>query len=283
MLGLPVRYWLKHPLIAAADITKHPVEIARTMQDFYSWDRERQRPRHAYEATEQWEQWLHEQLGCEWPCPVQAEFRELWAQVMDELRAKGIDPGPDSYDGWNDGDAGLVRAVWCLTRHLHPENVAETGVAHGVTSRFILEALEKNGKGHLWSIDLQPLARPWRKEVGMAVGARHRDRWTYIEGSSRGRMPALLSQVGKVDLFIHDSLHSERNVRFELDRVWPHLSETGAMVVDDADSNLGFESFRRAHPELPNAICDSEPVRPEFRAANQKGQFGILLKLPARC
>jgi hypothetical protein len=34
------------------------------------------------------------------------------------------------------------------------EKVVETGVAHGVTSRFILEALSRNGDSHLWSIDL---------------------------------------------------------------------------------------------------------------------------------
>jgi hypothetical protein len=29
----------------------------------------------------------------------------------------------------------------------------ETGALHGVTSRFILEALERNGVGHLWSLE----------------------------------------------------------------------------------------------------------------------------------
>jgi hypothetical protein len=42
-----------------------------------------------------------------------------------------------SFQFWNDGDAGLARAIWCLTRHLMPKKVVETGVAHGVTSRHI--------------------------------------------------------------------------------------------------------------------------------------------------
>jgi len=66
----------------------------------------------------------------------------------------------------------LVRAIWCLTRHLRPKTVVETGVAHGVTSRCILEALTRSGDGRLWSIDLPPLERDWRKQVGMAVGDR---------------------------------------------------------------------------------------------------------------
>lgn len=75
---------------------------------------------------------------------------------MRELEEKGIRVGPESFKGWNDGDAGLVRAIWCLTRHLRPSNLVETGVAHGLTSRLILEALERNEAGHLWSIDHPP-------------------------------------------------------------------------------------------------------------------------------
>jgi hypothetical protein len=51
----------------------------------------------------------------------------------------------------------------------------------------------------------------------------------------------LLSRLGQIDLFIHDSLHSERNVRFELDRAWAALTPNGALVVDDVDANWGFE------------------------------------------
>jgi hypothetical protein len=47
--------------------------------------------------------------------------------VISEMEAKGIRPGPESFQFWNDGDAGLVRAIWCLTRHLKPKKVVETG------------------------------------------------------------------------------------------------------------------------------------------------------------
>jgi hypothetical protein len=131
------------------------------------------------------------------------KLRSFWncgIKSMGELEAKGIRPGPESFQWWNDGDAGLVRAIWCLTRHLRPKNVVETGVAHGVTSRFILEALKRNGTGHLWSIDLPPLERSWRQQVGMAVGDGHSDRWTYIKGSSRRHLPRVLDELGQIDL-----------------------------------------------------------------------------------
>jgi hypothetical protein len=72
---------------------------------------------------------------------------------------------------------------------------------------------QSNGAGHLWSIDLPPLARDLRRQVGIAVSKDSSDRWTYIHGLSRQRLPGLLSELGQIDLVVHDSLHSERNVR----------------------------------------------------------------------
>jgi hypothetical protein len=68
----------------------------------------------------------------------------------------GIRVGPESFGAWNDGDAAFMRAIWCLIRHLKPGNVIETGSLTASRPVFILEALEKNGPGHLWSIDLPP-------------------------------------------------------------------------------------------------------------------------------
>jgi predicted O-methyltransferase YrrM len=201
---------------------------------------------------------------------------------MCELEAQGIRPGPESFATWNDGDLGFVRAIWCLIRHLRPGNVVETGVAHGVTSRFILEALERNGSGKLWSIDLPPVEKALREQVAIAVGERFANRWCYIKGSSRLQLPPLLSRLGKIDLFIHDSQHTERNVLFEMNQSWAHIAPGGALVVDDVDANPGFESFTRSlatqNSDTRSWVCEAEPVHPDPRRFNQKGLFGIVLK-----
>ncbi len=277
MLGLPLRYLLKHPK-TLTDLTADPIEVWTRVQDVYVARREQRGPQCKYESCDNWEYWLHDHLSVLWPCTLTSQFKGLWPEVISELEAKGIRAGPESFGSWNDGDAGLVRAIWCLARHLKPKRVIETGVAHGVTSRFILEALAKNGRGHLWSIDLPPIERDWRKQVGVAVGDRYADRWTYIKGSSRRRLPGLLSQLGQIDLFIHDSLHSERNVRFELDRAWAALKPGGAIVVDDVDANWGFRSFTQTFSGHESIICEAEPLHPDLRRFNKKGLFGIILK-----
>src|SRR5206468_1348430 len=159
---------------------------------------------------------------------------------LSTLGAQRVRGGPASYLGWNDGDPALIEAIWCMIRHLAAERVVETGVGHGLTSRFVLEALGRNGGGHLWSIDLPPPRNPEvHHEIGAAVGSGFAGRWSYIRGSSRRRLPELLAGIAPIDLFIHDSLHSAYNTAFEMSRAWAALRPGGAIVVDDIDLSWG--------------------------------------------
>ena len=269
---------LKHPLSTVAAAAFRPLETWARLLDAYVFRREQRRPQCQYQADDNWERGMHDLIGLTWPCSFQSEFWALWPKVLEPLAAAGIRLGPDSFKQWNDGDPGFVRAIWCLIRHLRPSHVVETGVARGFTSRMILEALERNGKGHLWSIDLPPIDPLWRRQVGMAVGSLYRHRWSYIGGPSRLRLPELLRRLGRLDVFVHDSLHSERNVRFELDQVWKVLTPGGVAVVDDIDLNGGFASFVHAVSGKHTLICEAEPIKPDLRRFNDKGLFGIVVK-----
>ena len=54
MLGIPVRYLLKHPVHGLIDIASDPVQVLMTMQDYYLERRERSRPRCQYQSDENW-------------------------------------------------------------------------------------------------------------------------------------------------------------------------------------------------------------------------------------
>jgi len=231
---------------------------------------ERQKPPCRYEVDEDW----RDVLG------VTDDDRErtgrLYRSIEAALIARGIRPGPESYSMFNDGDQAFVQAIWSLIRKLNATRIVETGVAHGVTTRFILEALA--GRGQLWSIDLPPTAAPeLHRDIGAAVGIWPAEQWSLILGPSRRRLPRLLAAVAPIDIFVHDSQHSEYNMLFEMTRAWDALRPGGALVVDDVDLNWAFEDFSRT-VNARKLIAEAEPIRPDTRRFNQKGLFGILIK-----
>jgi hypothetical protein len=153
-------------------------------------------------------------------------------------------------------DAGrsLAEGSYAATLHLAPDIVIETGVARGVTSRFILEALQLNGNGELFSIDLPPM-NAWHGEAGSAVPDRLRGRWHFTEGASRRHLPSLVRDLKPISLFVHDSLHTTGNVLFELDTAWPGLAQGGMVLVDDVEENSGFSRFVDHTPDLDWAVA----------------------------
>ena len=172
------------PRLARAVITNPAECVTRAISAVRELP-ERSQPPCPYVVDSKWEEELHNCLGRKSACGSGSELQAIWPDVLGTLAARGVTAGPMSYLGWNDGDPEFVRAIWCLVRHLGAQRVVETGVAHGVTSRFVLEALARNGGGHLWSIDLPPPAHPelhW--QIGIAVHQHLREHWTYIAGPS---------------------------------------------------------------------------------------------------
>jgi hypothetical protein len=188
-------------------------------------------------ADEHWERHAHEIIGQPWPCIEAGKFGMVWDALSSSLNS-GLALGAG-----HDADPALARAIWCLVRHLEPERIVETGVARGIVTSSVLHALEANGRGHLWSIDLPPLLPDWHAASGAAVPSALKARWTFLRGSSRRHLPRLLKGLGEIDIFIHDSLHTAKNMRFEFQCAWPVIRPGGVLVADDAAANLSFVHF----------------------------------------
>jgi hypothetical protein len=161
------------------------------------------------------------------------EIAEMTAEVNARL------PEGHRHDGGNT----LAQTLWILIRHLKPAKVVETGVARGISSAFQLGAMEKNGIGQLWSIDLPPVQPGWQVETGSAIPDRLRSRWTYIRASSRRALPPLLAELAAIDMFVHDGLHTAETMTFEFHHVWPYLVNDGVLLSDDADASPAFVEF----------------------------------------
>jgi hypothetical protein len=75
-------------------------------------------------------------------------------------------------------------------------------------------------------------------------------------GSSQELLPKVVEAAGSVDLFIHDSEHSERNMLFEYEQAWPKISSGGLLLSDDVDRTRAFSRFAATHQEE----CSSRTV-----------------------
>jgi predicted O-methyltransferase YrrM len=154
--------------------------------------------------------------------------------------------------------------LYAICRVTRPLRVLETGVASGLSSAFILKALETNGKGQLFSIDLPEYIertstgqlkrlelRPDGREPGWLVPEHLRRIWDLRVGRSQDLMAALLTELGDVDLFFHDSDHSYEVMVSEFQTAWPKLVEGGIMLADDIHCNNSFYDFAASVERIP--------------------------------
>jgi predicted O-methyltransferase YrrM len=170
---------------------------------------------------------------------VYADLREH-AAMFAALKRKLVAVHPDGFGGQMVFESS---AIYALVRLLRPEKVVETGVADGATSAYILQALEDNGRGHLYSIDLPSPQLPQAQMPGWIVDGALRRRWTLRIGASSELLGPLLNELGPIDVFLHDSLHTYDNMLFEYRTAWPFLRTGGLLLSHDVGRNSAFFDF----------------------------------------
>lgn len=147
--------------------------------------------------------------------------------------------------------------VYSVVRCLRPDLVVETGVASGISSYFILLALQRNNNGRLISVDLPNLTNrngyvnedgvidtvytPPDRGPGWVVPENLRARWQLELGRSMDILPKLAISP---DIFLHDSDHSYNNMMNEF--IWARDSGATAILSDDIQWNSAWLDFVRS-------------------------------------
>jgi predicted O-methyltransferase YrrM len=195
--------------------------------------------------------------------------------LLDELTASerlaGALRGPDAQRWLGESDIdrlptqlaldgpGRARAIFLYVaiRVAQPETVVETGCFTGWDSAVILEALERNRSGRLFTIDLPAEEGLFSQlyghrsgllpglDPGFLVPEPLRERWTLTLGNVRTELAPLLEDVGVVDMFFHDSDHTYEHMMWEFTTVWPYLAADGLLVSDDISWNSSIRDFAR--------------------------------------
>ena len=160
-------------------------------------------------------------------------------------------------DGAGDHNPAGRLLYYCVRLH-QPETAIDTGVLDGFSTACILKGLKDNDKGNLYSIDLPAYEAvsgssnmmnfgklPPGHEPGWIIPEELRSRWELQKGSSRDLLLPLLAKLETLDLFYHDSLHTNEHMLWEYNTVWPFLKDKGVLVSDDIFWNPAFWTFTR--------------------------------------
>jgi predicted O-methyltransferase YrrM len=110
-----------------------------------------------------------------------------------------------------------------MVRVLKPKVIDETGTEKGLGSLVLAEAILKNGKGKLITIDMEPLS-------GLLIGGKYSGVISQVIGDSI----QALSQIDQVDMSIHDSDHSAEHEACEFEIIEAKLFEQGVVLSDNS-------------------------------------------------
>ena len=171
--------------------------------------------------------------------------RRFYRHLKDVINAAADTCQDSRLGGWIDYLSGAM--IYVIVRHAKPEIMVETGVGPGGTTAFILLAMHKNQRGKLYSIDLPgndalvypTLGKEFNIHIpdgsgpGWLVPSWLRDRWELTLGDSREQLPEVLKRLGRTDMFLHDSLHTDEHITMEFETVLPYMKPNQIVLCDD--------------------------------------------------
>ena len=145
------------------------------------------------------------------------------------------------------GGGGNFILLYFLTRKLKPNVIVETGVAAGWSSLAFLRALNKNGKGKLYSSDFPyfRLEKPEQYIGYLAKNEINKINWFLDIRGDDVAIPEISKSLGEnhVDLFHYDSDKSYSGRVKVLENLNSKINSKTVMIFDDIQDNLHFKNL----------------------------------------
>ncbi len=177
------------------------------------------------------------------------------------------------------GTDGLMGELDCatlyaLTRWHRPSVIVETGGFVGMSSAFILKALVDEG---LTNARLHSIEMSQDGDHGVLIPDELRPQFNPLSGRvedlvKRGGLPAA------IDMFLHDSSHRYRHMRWEFREFWRRLRDGGLLVSHDVHFNAAFPEFiagTYSHDKRTGLI---DPERTSHYEWGRWGYVGFAIK-----
>src|ERR1700737_1021484 len=181
------------------------------------------------------------------------EFDLLWQELQTryQLRSKQL-----GYSNTWALEQNSCLLLYSLVRLLRPTNILETGVANGQSPFVCLQALARNGRGRLISVDVHD-------DVGGLLTHEERTGWD-LRIINRRRIRSvfreLVSELPQLDLYLHDSEHTYSWQTFEYSLVTSKLGADGIFMSDDVDGTYAYLDYCRRIGRRPLVLLDHRKV-----------------------
>src|SRR5664280_701926 len=174
-------------------------------------------------------------------CEV-AEARAYFTEVLnDEVLRKHIVDTTLAHPRWRLADPvaryGRRVAWYAIVRHLQPGLVVETGTDKGLGSIVFAAALLRNGHGRLITMDIN-------EDAGYLLSGQY----AQVSEIQLADSISLLQNLREpVDLFIHDSLHTDDHETREFKAVAPVLTTRALVLSDNAHVTAALPRWSEEH------------------------------------
>ena len=172
------------------------------------------------------------------------ELKNRWAEVISAPRNNYFKQIYDLGDSM-----GFL--VYCYVRLQKPGTVVETGVAAGVSSSILMEALKMNGGGKLTSIDIT-------NKVGEVIPAEFKRNWDLQIldlKDPRKSLRSILAANGDARVFLHDSDHSIDWQIDEFSSAIENFPKCQYLFFDDISPGL-VKFVKLNYPEIQIHVID---------------------------
>ncbi len=195
--------------------------------------------------------WVQQLTGASWGAARRAIREAANAKALYRHLERAHEA--EGREGYVEIDAPLE--LHALVRLRRPVHVLEVGVSSGVSSAYLLDAMERNGAGTLHSIDLPSHPRggkrprvswslPPGRSSGWAVPLPLRKRWDLRLGDKRDVLPLLGDELRRIDLVVYDVPHRDLGTREELRALDPRLPIGSIVIIDHGPGGEACSALR---------------------------------------
>lgn len=136
--------------------------------------------------------------------------------------------------GIGESNIPLISKLVSLVNANGISNMVQLGHYTGYSSLFVGSTFKRMGKGHLFSVDIDPWATNLADQLVTKAGVSQFLTHYIGDSASIDSLKAAKSKLNEIDLIYIDSDHTYKHAKAELELWWPAIKPGGILVMHDS-------------------------------------------------